>query len=53
MIVDRDHIGFFGKMNSGKSTLMNLITQQCTSIVDDIESPPMNPPVKSTVCEIV
>src|SRR3989338_8236538 len=34
MLVERDHIGFFGKMNSGKSTVMNLLTQQQTSIVD-------------------
>jgi len=34
MIVERDHIGIFGKMNSGKSSLMNLLTQQETSIVD-------------------
>jgi [FeFe] hydrogenase H-cluster maturation GTPase HydF len=34
MIVERDHIGIFGKMNSGKSTIMNLLTQQATSIVD-------------------
>ncbi|MBN2807220.1 MAG: 50S ribosome-binding GTPase [Prolixibacteraceae bacterium] len=34
MSVDRDHIGFFGKMNSGKSSLMNLLTQQETSITD-------------------
>jgi [FeFe] hydrogenase H-cluster maturation GTPase HydF len=34
MIVERDHIGIFGKMNSGKSTVMNLLTQQQTSIVD-------------------
>jgi [FeFe] hydrogenase H-cluster maturation GTPase HydF len=34
MITERDHIGIFGKMNSGKSSLMNLITQQATSIVD-------------------
>ena len=34
MLVDRDHIGFFGKMNSGKSSLMNLLTQQETSITD-------------------
>lgn len=32
--VERDHIGIFGKMNSGKSSLMNLLTQQATSIVD-------------------
>ncbi len=34
MLVERDHIGIFGKMNSGKSTLMNLLTQQATSLVD-------------------
>lgn len=33
--VERDHIGIFGKMNAGKSSLMNLLTQQPTSIVDD------------------
>jgi len=30
----RTNIGIFGAMNSGKSTLMNLISQQETSIVD-------------------
>ncbi|HQG13272.1 MAG TPA: 50S ribosome-binding GTPase, partial [bacterium] len=50
MIVDRDHIGFFGKMNSGKSTLMNLITQQCTSIVDD--TPGTTADTKFSACEI-
>ena len=34
MLVERDHIGIFGKMNCGKSSLMNLLTQQETSIVD-------------------
>lgn len=34
MIVERDHIGIFGKMNAGKSSIMNLLTQQTTSIVD-------------------
>jgi [FeFe] hydrogenase H-cluster maturation GTPase HydF len=34
MQVNRDHIGIFGKMNSGKSTLMNMLTQQETSITD-------------------
>ncbi len=32
--VERDHIGIFGKMNAGKSSVMNLLTQQETSIVD-------------------
>jgi len=34
MLVERDHIGIFGKMISGKSSVMNLLTQQQTSIVD-------------------
>lgn len=34
MLVERDHVGIFGKMNSGKSSVMNLLTQQTTSIVD-------------------
>lgn len=33
-MIERDVIGIFGKMNSGKSSLMNLLTQQETSIVD-------------------
>ncbi|MFH1707904.1 MAG: GTPase [Planctomycetota bacterium] len=32
--VQRDNIGLFGRMNAGKSTVMNLLTQQETSIVD-------------------
>jgi len=32
--VERDNIGIFGRMNVGKSSVMNLITQQETSIVD-------------------
>jgi [FeFe] hydrogenase H-cluster maturation GTPase HydF len=34
MQINREHIGIFGKMNSGKSSLMNLLTQQETSITD-------------------
>jgi len=33
-MIERTNIGIFGKINAGKSTLMNLITQQITSIVD-------------------
>lgn len=33
-MIERTNIGIFGKMNAGKSTLMNLLTQQNTSIVD-------------------
>ncbi len=34
VIVERDNIGVFGKMNSGKSSFVNLISQQEASIVD-------------------
>ena len=33
-MIQRTNIGIFGKINAGKSTLMNLITDQVTSIVD-------------------
>ena len=34
ILVERDNIGIFGRTNCGKSSLMNLLTQQETSIVD-------------------
>ena len=34
MKVERDHVGIFGKMNAGKSSVMNLLVQQNLSIVD-------------------
>ncbi|HBM16266.1 MAG TPA: hypothetical protein DD381_08010 [Lentisphaeria bacterium] len=34
MIIHRDNIGIFGRMNAGKSSVMNLLTQSETSIVD-------------------
>ena len=34
-MTERDIIGIFGTMNAGKSSLMNLITQQESSIVDE------------------
>jgi len=36
MLVERDHIGIFGEMNVGKSSVMNLLTQQNTSLVDAV-----------------
>jgi [FeFe] hydrogenase H-cluster maturation GTPase HydF len=35
ILVERTNIGIFGRMNSGKSTLMNVLTGQETSIVDE------------------
>jgi [FeFe] hydrogenase H-cluster maturation GTPase HydF len=49
-MMERDTIGIFGKMNSGKSSLMNLITQQDTSIVDP--SPGTTADTKVTLMEI-
>jgi small GTP-binding protein len=49
-MVDRDHIGIFGKMNSGKSSLMNLLTQQATSIVD--ATPGTTADTKTTLLEL-
>ena len=46
----RLNIGIFGRVNSGKSTLMNLLTQQETSIVDD--TPGTTADVKVAVMEI-
>jgi len=34
---ERIHIGFFGLRNSGKSSLVNAITNQKISIVSDIK----------------
>ncbi len=50
MIVQRDNIGIFGKVNSGKSSLMNLLTQQECSIVDP--KPGTTADTKITVQEV-
>lgn len=49
-MTERDIIGIFGKMNCGKSSLMNLITQQDTSIVDS--TPGTTADTKITLMEI-
>jgi [FeFe] hydrogenase H-cluster maturation GTPase HydF len=46
----RINIGIFGRVNSGKSTLMNLLTQQYFSIVDS--TPGTTTDVKTTIMEI-
>ncbi|MCK9555774.1 50S ribosome-binding GTPase [bacterium] len=50
ILVERDNIGIFGKMNSGKSSVMNLITQQETSIVDS--TPGTTSDTKNSLFEI-
>ncbi len=47
---ERDHLGIFGKMNSGKSSVMNLLTQQETSIVD--ATPGTTADTKTTLAEL-
>lgn len=44
---DRLHIGFFGKRNSGKSTLINAFTKQHISIVSDVAGTTTDPVFKS------
>src|SRR5271165_2453772 len=39
----RLHIGFFGRRNVGKSSLLNAITQQTVSIVSDIPGTTTDP----------
>lgn len=48
--VDRLVLGIFGRINAGKSTLMNLLTQQETSIVDP--APGTTADIKSSIMEI-
>ena len=33
---NRVHIGFFGRCNAGKSTLINMLTDQPVSLVSDV-----------------
>ena len=49
-MINREHIGIFGKMNAGKSCIMNLLTQQETSIVDN--TPGTTADTKITLQEI-
>lgn len=49
-MIERDIIGIFGKMNSGKSSLMNLLAQYETSIVDPM--PGTTADTKITLAEI-
>ena len=37
---NRVHIGLYGKRNSGKSSLINAITNQETALVSDSPAPP-------------
>lgn len=49
-MLERDNIGIFGKMNAGKSSAMNLLTQQETSLVD--ETPGTTADTKAALMEL-
>lgn len=44
---DRIHIGFFGKRNAGKSSLINAVTNQSVSIVSDVSGTTTDPVYKT------
>lgn len=44
---DRVHIGFFGKRNAGKSSVVNAVTGQALSIVSDIKGTTTDPVYKA------
>ncbi len=47
LAVDRIHIGFFGKTNSGKSSLVNAIANQQVSLVSEISGTTTDPVKKA------
>ena len=44
---ERTHIGFFGKRNAGKSSLINAVTGQDLSIVSDVKGTTTDPVLKT------
>ncbi len=44
---ERVHIGIFGRMNSGKSSIINAVTGQMISIVSDVRGTTTDPVMKS------
>ena len=44
---DRVHIGFFGKRNAGKSSLVNAVTGQSLSVVSDVRGTTTDPVKKA------
>lgn len=44
---ERIHIGFFGKRNAGKSSVVNALTNQNISVVSDIKGTTTDPVYKS------
>lgn len=46
-LANRVHIGFFGKRNAGKSSLVNTVTGQSLSVVSDVEGTTTDPVTKT------
>ena len=44
---ERVHIGFFGKRNAGKSSVINAVTGQNLSIVSDVKGTTTDPVLKT------
>ena len=44
---ERLHIGFFGKRNAGKSSVMNAVTGQDLAVVSDVKGTTTDPVYKS------
>ena len=44
---ERTHIGFFGKRNAGKSSVMNAVTGQELAVVSDVKGTTTDPVYKS------
>ena len=44
---ERVHIGFFGKRNAGKSSVMNAVTGQEIAVVSDVRGTTTDPVYKS------
>ena len=44
---DRVHIGFFGKRNAGKSSVLNAVTGQDLAVVSDVCGTTTDPVVKA------
>ena len=44
---ERTHIGFFGKRNAGKSSIINAVTGQDLAVVSDVKGTTTDPVYKS------
>ena len=44
---ERIHIGFFGRRNAGKSSLVNAVTGQALSVVSDVKGTTTDPVAKA------